>query len=602
LRRSQARSWPAVPPTLVLALGLAFGLPACLVTNESFQPIDERIRLEGRSAEHAFDVPTGEPVFLEYGLIIRTAGESRPTVRIDLNGSRATAVAGDRLFATNGGKVLLPVALVRPGRNVLRVEIEGDSGASFELGGRIQNYFGIAPDFPRVFVVADEAVRHVNRVRPIAFRAFRFVVFLLVGWSTALALTARRFDDERVEIGRLLFVASPSVLPWIVLAYSVLTPRHVWLSSEALAVAAVTGWIAAIAVRWMGRHRVRVLQVAAVTLVTLAISEASLRLFHFVRPSFIFYSDPAGRYRGQPGAPHYGSRLNSRGFNDAEHTPVRPASVARRVVALGDSFAMGSVPYSANYLTLLESEMAADGSVEVINMGVSGTDPVDYLSMLVQEGLSFGPDLVLVNFFVGNDFESRERKAYEYSYVATLVNALWQLSRARPPAGATAEGPMVQYRDDEPGMTPNRFLEIEVDRSWVYIVGSDRLSTATARVVQHLRGIRETTRRAGAEMVMVVIPDEVQVNGELRAEVVRASGHAPDELDFELPNRAISAALANDGIPRLDLLPVFREESRNVRLYKPQDTHWNVAGNKLAAREIAAFLRETTNGSRKVSP
>ena len=114
--------------------------------------------------------------------------------------------------------------------------------------------------------------------------------------------------------------------------------------------------------------------------------------------------------------------------------PARPPSVTRRIVALGDSFAMGSVPYPANYLTLLESTLASDGSVEVVNMGVSGTDPVDYLSMLVQEGLAFGPDLVLVNFFVGNDFESRERQPYEYSFVATFVHALWQLSGARGPA------------------------------------------------------------------------------------------------------------------------------------------------------------------------
>jgi hypothetical protein len=34
---------------------------------------------------------------------------------------------------------------------------------------------------------------------------------------------------------------------------------------------------------------------------------------------------------------------------------------------------VGVVPRRANYLTLLESELAADGSTEVVNMGVAGT-------------------------------------------------------------------------------------------------------------------------------------------------------------------------------------------------------------------------------------
>lgn len=41
-------------------------------------------------------------------------------------------------------------------------------------------------------------------------------------------------------------------------------------------------------------------------------------------------------------------------------------------------------------------------------------------------------------------------------------------------------------------------------------------------------------------------------------------------------------------VPCLDLLPVLRA---CPGCYAPRDTHWNVAGNQLAAREIAAWLR-----------
>jgi hypothetical protein len=62
---------------------------------------------------------------------------------------------------------------------------------------------------------------------------------------------------------------------------------------------------------------------------------------------------------------------------------------------------------------------------------------------------------------------------------------------------------------------------------------------------------------------------------------------------MDQPNRALAAELAHDGIPMLDLLPVFRAGTETGRLYKPQDTHWNIAGNELAARQIAAFVRRS---------
>jgi len=41
---------------------------------------------------------------------------------------------------------------------------------------------------------------------------------------------------------------------------------------------------------------------------------------------------------------------------------------------------------------------------ELINMGIPGTNPDHYLALMVHEGLDLRPDLVLVSFFIGNDF------------------------------------------------------------------------------------------------------------------------------------------------------------------------------------------------------
>ena len=52
-------------------------------------------------------------------------------------------------------------------------------------------------------------------------------------------------------------------------------------------------------------------------------------------------------------------------------------------------------------------------NVELINMGIPGIGPRNYLSLLVQEGFALDPDRVLVTFFIGNDFdfEAPEKKS-----------------------------------------------------------------------------------------------------------------------------------------------------------------------------------------------
>ena len=112
------------------------------------------------------------------------------------------------------------------------------------------------------------------------------------------------------------------------LAYSLATPVHLWLSAGALAVLVLGAWLFAAAGLWIGAHRQVALRLAASTALTLGLLEAALRVVNAASPMFIFYSDSFGRYRGQPGAPHYDTRLNSRGFNDEERAVSRPPGVA----------------------------------------------------------------------------------------------------------------------------------------------------------------------------------------------------------------------------------------------------------------------------------
>ncbi|MCP4699016.1 MAG: hypothetical protein GY862_19510, partial [Gammaproteobacteria bacterium] len=93
-------------------------------------------------------------------------------------------------------------------------------------------------------------------------------------------------------------------------------------------------------------------QICVITAVSFGLSEAALRAYNAYHPSFIFYDASYNRFRGRPHAKDFDFTLNSKGFKDIEFKSKQKDTF--RIVAIGDSFAYGIVPYRYNYLTVLE--------------------------------------------------------------------------------------------------------------------------------------------------------------------------------------------------------------------------------------------------------
>jgi hypothetical protein len=89
---------------------------------------------------------------------------------------------------------------------------------------------------------------------------------------------------------------------------------------------------------------------------------------------------------------------------------------------------------------------------------------------------------------------------------------------------------------------------------------------------------------------VVLIPDELQVNPALQAQVHAALHVGATEVDFTLPNRFLQAQFQAAHIDYLDLLDSFVAATAQQNLYKPNDTHWNIAGNALAAELLAQYI------------
>jgi hypothetical protein len=146
---------------------------------------------------------------------------------------------------------------------------------------------------------------------------------------------------------------------------------------------------------------------------------------------------------------------NSLGMYDIDYTPTPPPNTYR-LILLGDSYAEGAhVNRLDTFQQVLETCLNARTSpsgprYEVLNLGVSGYGPSQYLTMLRQYGLGYQPDLVLVSLYPGNDYVDEMGNTFsDYAWgvpLRYLPTAEGGLSEVRYPLTLEIAPPSARHR------------------------------------------------------------------------------------------------------------------------------------------------------------
>jgi hypothetical protein len=338
------------------------------------------------------------------------------------------------------------------------------------------------------------------------------------------------------------------------------------------------------------------IQSSLIIFITLVMVEITFSIYHYFNPTFIFYSNSYNRFRGKPHADNYNFKLNSLGFKDKEFTDKKDN--VYRIIGIGDSFTFGIVPYEYNYLTLLESKLQGLGyNIEILNMGIPGMGPKEYLSLFVMEGLKLKPDMLLLSFYIGNDFEDclkAKNKWYYYSNVTSFIYYLITISYNYEGIAYNGNG---DYCDNCPSGDKKTYLKALGEQSFIYLDGNNSFKQSLNIAVDYLSAINDICKKENIEFVVVLIPDELQINRIIQKEIVDIFYPKINQSDWNitLPNTMLSDRLTKLGIKFIDLFIPFSTNNEE-QLYKPRDTHWNIAGNRLAANiikeHLAVFFRE----------
>ncbi len=302
---------------------------------------------------------------------------------------------------------------------------------------------------------------------------------------------------------------------------------------------------------------------------------------------------PRGLYTLHPAigwtlTPHFSGRFrkddfdisvtaNAQGLRDRDYGPKLPDTY--RILGLGDSFAFGwGVENAQSFYKVLETRLNQVQTVrhiEVINAGIPGFGTYEASQLLKTVGLGYGPDLVILAFYEGNDYQNTGEAPRD-----RVIDD-----------GYLRDAPRYRRFGAARWLIAHSVLAAMLDTQMDHIAKKRSFKADVAKVMRLLQEMRAVLEPRHVPLVVVLIPDQEAAFYE-RPVWFRRYDRLMSGMDLFEARRVLDAFCRAQGIWFCQLSPRFEHhpESPQLRL---RDTHFNARGHAAAAEEIDRFLHHT---------
>ncbi|MEK7528456.1 MAG: SGNH/GDSL hydrolase family protein [Patescibacteria group bacterium] len=302
-------------------------------------------------------------------------------------------------------------------------------------------------------------------------------------------------------------------------------------------------------------------------------------------------------------------RINNLGLRGPNTTVGKPENTIR-VALFGDSFTYGMIVDQEKIFSKLlqdrlnnELSMRTGKKYEVLNFGIVGQTVDQYYVTLKNKAFAFSPDIVIVNYFAGNDASEFRRhewitnengeliKVKDILHYANENGELLRLGVEKPISqlisNVVFRGKLlldkVGVRLKQPRILWSNFLNPE--HPW----GDPEISNYYEKANEMLLKIKELNDDNDIETLVTIIPADFQVNEKYLS---KYPGNPYDEPEFDLtmPQRIVGEFTTSHSIPTLDLLPIFKKDPRDLYWLK-NDPHFTEEGHEVMAETLFNYVK-----------
>lgn len=305
-------------------------------------------------------------------------------------------------------------------------------------------------------------------------------------------------------------------------------------------------------------------------------------------------------------------QTNVLGLRNEPVGPKRPGVL--RILGLGDSFCYSnSVELKETFFKQLEEleRLRAGREVEVINAAVPAYSTIQEYRYLRRDGLALEPDLVVLGFYVGNDFQD-SYELFDSAGRPTIDVVEGELR-------ANDRFPSARYERQERTLRTATLAlrSFFSSNSQLYVflrerfgevlwkmglrnnppppdfcarVPSPAMQAGWAMTQGVLDSMATLCAAQNVRLLVVVLPTQYQVHPDLWTHHFTTFGLDPADYDLDRPQRLIRDYCDQRGIEYVDVLPEMRARASSGHLFYPIASYMTPAGHRLVAEAVHAHL------------
>lgn len=277
-------------------------------------------------------------------------------------------------------------------------------------------------------------------------------------------------------------------------------------------------------------------------------------------------------------------KINSKGIRYREIDYLKPNNEIR-ILGLGDSFTFSYTKEEHSFLYLLEEALNSrnyNKKIKVINAGVPGVGPDFYLNYYENEGAKYDSDIILINFYIGNDIinineklksktskKSISKQNYFYKVKTWLrINSkLYSLLVTK-----IKSIPKIRKTLNDNGIAPD-ILES-------YNKNSSPIMEKKWKI---LESILQQFKNFKGELLISIIPSIYQID---ENSSVNFLDGLDSSYDIMYPTERFKKILHKRNVKFIDITEILRNENKSKDLIYSTDGHFNYEANKIIANEI----------------
>ena len=286
-------------------------------------------------------------------------------------------------------------------------------------------------------------------------------------------------------------------------------------------------------------------------------------------------------------------RINKDGFIGPDYSYAKDSEVYRVVIA-GDSLTEAfQIKESDTFAALTERNVNnSDPSkkVEILNMGIAGVGTKKESYVLENKGLKFNPDMLILAFFVGNDFSDNmtenintegqftEWREFKNNIKLFLRNhsVAWRFFLRQK-----SKNKLPRFFKKEKSLTTDDNINTAPLSQKAYSDYEKKMIDTTQKLLLEFKKLAEKEEK---EHLVLILPSAAQVY------LDESEGFYPEKI-----NKTLKKYFELHRINYIDLLPDLKNRHKmnsEEPLYFPIDGHPNENFHRIVAEKLADYLNK----------